>query len=482
MLAQIPPGLLAVMITLGRLGAAPRVVRSPPGIYEVRVNSSACQSSPAVIESASARTGSSRELEEVSFGVEKGGMSFRVDVVEGARIGLVSLRANLLRTVLTTAGIGIGVATLLAILGIIQGLNSSFERQLASMGTNSLFVSRFKWASGSDEWWESRNRKELTLNEVKAIRAQSTHAVGVAPTAGTSVEVSFLGNSLPMVSSTGTTEDYLAVSGHELATGRFLSQIDDEDRKSVLVLGADVAESLFPGSDPLSARVLVDGHPFQVIGTLRRKGKFLDMDPNRAVVMPYRTQVAFFGKPRFFQIIVGVRTPEELNRAQEELVGILRQVRRTPADKPDDFVINKPEQLMDVYKRLTGALYAVVAGIGLITLLVGGIGIMNIMLVAVRERTREIGVRRALGARKRTIVLQFLIEAAAVSAVGGALGTAVGLSLAEIIAQVTPLAAAIRPGTVVFGIGFAAVVGLLFGIWPAARAANLDPVEALRYE
>jgi len=181
-------------------------------------------------------------------------------------------------------------------------------------------------------------------------------------------------------------------------------------------------------------------------------------------------------------LIAGVDSPQNMDRAVDQLTGILRRARKTPVDRPDDFAINRPEQLLDLYKNLTGALYKVIIGIGSITLVVGGIGIMNIMLVSVRERTREIGVRRALGARRRTIVFQFLMEAAAVSGVGGVIGTAVGLSAAKIVSLVTPLAASVQVWTIVFGVVFAALVGLLFGIWPAARAASLDPVEALRYE
>ncbi|HLM43692.1 MAG TPA: FtsX-like permease family protein, partial [Myxococcaceae bacterium] len=173
---------------------------------------------------------------------------------------------------------------------------------------------------------------------------------------------------------------------------------------------------------------------------------------------------------------------EDIRKAEEQLVGVVRRVRGTPAGLPDDFSINRPEQLAQTYEQLTGALYGVAVGVGLITLLVGGIGIMNIMLVSVRERTREIGIRRALGARKRTIVLQFLMEASAVSAVGGLLGTLVGLGTAKVVSLITPLAADVQLVTIFAGVGFAALVGLLFGIWPAARAANLDPVEALRYE
>ncbi|HLL52686.1 MAG TPA: FtsX-like permease family protein, partial [Myxococcaceae bacterium] len=280
----------------------------------------------------------------------------------------------------------------------------------------------------------------------------------------------------------GASEQYIDVSGYELASGRFVNDVDSENEAPVVVLGADIVETLMPGVNPIGSTVQVGGRPMRVIGTLARRGKMLDLDFDKAIVMPLKTALSRFGRGRSLTIGVMVKNQDEVDIAQDELVGILRRARATPPEAKDDFVINRPDQLMDMYNRLTGALYAVVAGIGFITLLVGGIGIMNIMLVSVRERTREIGVRRALGARKRTIVLQFLMEAAAVSAVGGLLGTIVGLGTAQVIAAISPLAATVKPMTVVFGIGFAALVGLLFGIWPAARAANLDPVEALRYE
>jgi putative ABC transport system permease protein len=226
----------------------------------------------------------------------------------------------------------------------------------------------------------------------------------------------------------------------------------------------------------------IEGRPFRIVGTLSRKGKLVDDNQDLVVMVPFKTFYAVFGKQRAFNIALSVRSVEEVRRAEDQLTGILRRARGTPAGAPDDFSINRPEMIANTYKQLTNALYAVATGVGLITLLVGGIGIMNIMLVSVRERTREIGIRRALGARKQTIVLQFLMEASVVSAVGGALGTTVGLGLAKVMSLITPLAADVQPLTVLGGVGFAAVVGLLFGIWPAARAANLDPVEALRYE
>ena len=409
-------------------------------------------------------------------------MSLRVDLYEGGRIAVASLGSNRMRTILTTIGIGIGVATLLAIVGIIQGLNSSFDEQLKSIGTSYFQVSRFPWVVSGSEWWEYRNRKQLDVSLVDTIRTQSKYATAVAPTVWQMSDVDFLGNEVTEVAVMGSTEEYLSIGALTIESGRFINSIDDASEKRVVVLGADVKEGLFPGINPLGKTVLIDHRPYTVIGTVGRKGKLLDENQDLSVYIPFKTHRANMGSRRDIRVAVAIADPKFMNKAEDELVGIIRRARGTPPEKPDDFAINRTDKLMETYNKLTGALYGVAMGIGFITLLVGGIGIMNIMLVSVRERTREIGIRRALGARKRTIIAQFLMEAAAVSAVGGTLGTLVGLGAAKLVSMITPLAAAVQPMTIVFGIGFASLVGLVFGIWPAARAANLDPVEALRYE
>jgi putative ABC transport system permease protein len=408
-------------------------------------------------------------------------MSLRVDLVEGFTIAVKSLRAHRIRTLLTTLGIGIGVATLLAILGITQGLDTSFEAQLASLGSSSVYVSKHPWVQMGN-WWEFRNRKRIDLEQVEAVRSQCTLCEAVVPLLDEQDDVSFMDQQMAAVDITGTTGDWLAVSGFETVRGRFLTDSDNEARRSVAVIGADLVDTLFKDSDPIGATIRLGNKPFTVVGTLSRKGKILDQSQDLTVVIPFGTFKGYFKGRRSIDIGVLVKSPDQLELAEDQLVGILRRARQTPPDKPDDFAINKPEQLASTYKQLTGALYGVALGIGFITLLVGGIGIMNIMLVSVRERTREIGVRRALGARKRTIIAQFMLEATVVSAIGGALGTFVGLGGAKVISLVSPLAATVKPLTIVFGVGFAALVGLVFGIWPAARAANLDPVEALRQE
>jgi putative ABC transport system permease protein len=406
-------------------------------------------------------------------------MGIRVDLLEGGKIALYSLRAHRLRTLLTTLGIGIGVCTLLAIIGIIQGLNVSFARQLAQLGSNSMYISKFPWVMRGD-WWEYRNRHELSVHLVDSLREQVPELSAVAPMTQQNVDVFANGEQLSSVALVGTTAEYPQVSGYDIAQGRFLSEGDNDNSTNVVVLGADVASGLYPTGSAVGNGVRLNGRPFRVVGVLHRRGKILGENQDLTAMVPIRTFLATFGKKRGITIGAAVADGEDVLRTVDGVEMVLRRARGVPPEKNDDFSINRPEMLANTYAQLTGALYGVATGIGLITLLVGGIGIMNVMLVSVRERTREIGVRRALGARRRTIVTQFLLEAAAVSALGGALGTLVGLSLAKLVSMVTPLAADVQPLTILGGIGFAAAVGLVFGIWPAARAAQLDPVEALR--
>ncbi|MGI5863878.1 MAG: ABC transporter permease [Myxococcales bacterium] len=406
------------------------------------------------------------------------------ELVEGLRIGLGALAGNRLRTLLTTLDIVIGVMTVIAIVAIVQGLNKSFAEQVAGLGASTLYVSKHQWLSMGDDWWTRRNRAPIGRKELRAIQEGSQLARAVAPQIGGRVTVSGNGHELTRVSISGTNSQYLETGAGNLRAGRFLVEADVDFSRTAVVLGADVADQIFPDVEPeeiLGARVRIEGRSFTVQGVMERRGSFLGQSMDNNVIIPWTTFQRLLGSRRSIQIAV-VGKPEELSKLEDELVGILRRVRRVAPGKPDDFSINRQEQFLKVYRQLTGALYGVAIGVGLITLVVGGIGIMNIMLVSVHERTREIGLRRALGARKRTIMVQFLIESSAVAAVGGAIGTGLGLAVAQFVALVSPLAAAVTPSAVALGFGFSAIVGLVFGSWPAWRAANLDPVEALRWE
>jgi putative ABC transport system permease protein len=404
---------------------------------------------------------------------------------EGLRIALGNLVGARLRSALTTLGIVIGVMTVIAIVAIIQGLDAAFESQISTLGANTVYVSKFAWfTQGRDAWWEMRNRKDLGRPELEAIERESIHATAIAPMAMTRGEITRGDQQVSGVQLIGTNTLYLTTGGGSVSAGRFLVETDVELSRNSVVLGFEVAERLFPGLPPeqiVGRKVVVQGKPFTVVGMLARQGQLLGMNMDTRALLPYTTFLRDLGAKRSLNIAVAAPA-EELSALEDELTGILRRVRRVPPEKKDDFALNRQEALLRVYRQMTTALYAVAVGVGAITLVVGGIGIMNIMLVSVTERTREIGVRRAIGARRGTILLQFAIESILVAALGGVVGTALGLGVGQLVALVTPLAAAATWSAVGLGVGFSAAVGFLFGLWPAWRASRLDPVEALRYE
>lgn len=406
---------------------------------------------------------------------------FLRETVENFRIAARSLIAHRLRTGLSLLGVGIGVATLLAIVGIIQGLDASFASGVEALGASTISVSRRPMLMFGD-WWKFRSRPPITTADLNAVRDGVSSAAAFAPSLGEQKSIRFGGNEV-LVSVTGTTEAIATIRATFPKVGRFLSPLDGEYTRRVVVIGAEVADQLFGSAEAsIGHEVELGRQRYSVIGVLERKGKFLGESLDLSAYIPIETFRNDLGGRRSIRIDVMPNPGVTLDALEDDIRFAIRRSRGLPPSADDNFSLNRLEQLNKVYKQLTQALYGVATGIGLITLIVGGIGIMNIMLVSVRERTREIGVRRALGARRRTIVGQFLIESLAVSIVGGMGGTAFGLSVAWLVGQLTPLAAAVTPSAVVGGFLFSVGVGVLFGSWPAWSASRLDPIEALRHE
>jgi len=404
-----------------------------------------------------------------------------MSALEIVRVALAALRSSKMRSFLTTLGIVIGVAAVITMIAIGRGAQHAVETQLQSLGTDLLSI------FPGQSYWRGIARGErvsLTTEDAAALAHQAGGLRAVVPSLGNDLQVK-LGNRNINVDIVATTAEFAEVQRFTLALGRFFSAADDHARRRVAVVGDDIPRELETEPELLVGRdILIRGIPFSVIGILRPKGELPGRDdPDETIYIPYRTgEYRIFGSDRLQSITVQLLHPESTVVALLDIERVLRQTHRLRPDEPNDFRIRDRSAFLTAQAEARGTLTYLLAGIAAVSLIVGGIGIMNIMLVSVSERTREIGLRKAMGATRRSILLQFLAEAITLCVLGGFCGIALGIAAAGAVASLNDWSVLITPGAVVLAVGFSVAVGLFFGVWPARRAARLDPIEALRYE
>lgn len=401
---------------------------------------------------------------------------------EGMRIALSSIRANKLRSALTTLGIVIGVVTVTLMGSAIDGLNRAFRNSISSIGADVLFVDRMPWFNRTwSDWVKMRHRRKITIDQVESVQEQMKGAVAVAPMVDDRAPVHYENRHSDGVNIIGTTEQYLFTGGLTVAQGRFLSDAEVAGGRPVCVLGAEVATNLFRGYSPLGAHIRIEHYGFDVVGVLSRQGSFLgQFSLDNQIIIPVQQFMSRFWSSPNFQIQVKASDVTLLEETKEELRGLMRKIRRVAPGDPDDFAINQQDSFVASFNRVAGTIASVGLFITGLSLFVGGIGIMNIMFVSVAERTREIGLRKAVGAKRRAILVQFLIEAASICLMGGVVALALAWPITLIMSKFIP--ATLSPLVVGLALLVSLFTGLVSGFFPAWRAARMDPVEALRNE
>ncbi len=405
--------------------------------------------------------------------------------LESVRIALGVICANKLRSLMTVTGNIVAVTSIVTIVSLIQGMNATVTSTLVDdIGADTIILQRMPTGPMTEaELERNRSNPQLTLEEAQAIRRYSTGAVeSVMALAQRRDRVSLFELATDNVQIQGVTADYLDFPTYDVERGRMMSAFEVQRGRPVAILGADVADLLFGPLNPLDQRIRIGGVPFRVVGVSARQGASFGQSQDEFVLIPLGAHERLYGTRQSLQLRVLPTSPEQLQEAMDDATVALRVARRLEATEPDNFGIFTANTLLDIYEQFTAGIFGVLVGVVALSLVVGGIVIMNIMLMVVSERTCEIGLRRALGARKRDIMLQVLTEAVTLSAIGGLVGIVLGFVVAQGIAAVSPLPATLKPWSVLLGIGVTAGVGLFFGAYPARQAARLDPIEALRRE
>ncbi len=408
-----------------------------------------------------------------------------MNTLEAIRLALQSLWANKLRSVLTLLGVVIGISSVIAVVTFVNGINGYMAEKVFNLGADVFIVSKMAPViTNFDQYMEGLKRKDLTMEDYRAILegCRQCSSLGAIEGNGTG-SVRYVLQSMTGVNVRGITPSMAPILNVDLATGRMLNQTDEDTRSHVTVIGTDVVDNLFPGLDPIGKEIRVDGESYQVVGVGKKQGTTLGQSRDNYVLLPIgaylkqygvHTSITLFGKAN--------GTGNQLETAMDEARVILRGLRHDMPGKPDSFEVETNASLLGIWANLTGTFFIATIAIAAVSLVVGGIVIMNIMLVSVTERTREIGVRKAMGARSKDVLLQFLIESATIALVGGVIGVLGGILIAEVVTAVIGMPSAIKLWAVLAALVVSTSVGIFFGVYPARRAARMDPITALRFE
>ena len=407
-------------------------------------------------------------------------MRFINSLTEGIKIAFLALSINKTRSFLTALCIIIGITMVSVVDAVTTGMDETFDSSMAMLGTNVIYVDKRPWDDDQD-WWEIAGRKEMQIDYVDFLTERSKYASDISASANANVNIRYKDKNAERVQLSGTTANHLEVQGLDISEGRMYTQEEVRTAVNVVVIGASLKTALFEEQEALGKQIRIGGQRFNVIGVLEKQGSFLGLgDADNVALIPIYAYSEVYGLRRGIQL--GVKFPNEdaLVEGEFEIEGLMRQARQLDAAEENDFAINKPEAFKELLEGFKNGLYAVGFGLVALSLLIGGIGVMNIMFVSVRERTKEIGIRKAVGAKSWEILSQFLIEAVAICVTGGVIG--VGLAAIATFFIDKAFTATMNFGVIGFTFFICTMVGVVFGFIPAYRAAKSDPIESLRFE
>ncbi len=406
-----------------------------------------------------------------------------MNIAESIRIALHSLWANKLRSVLTLLGVVIGVAAVIAVVTFVNGINGYVANRIFRLGADVFIVSKASVIRNIDEWMAAQKRKDISLDDYQAVAESCRHCAAVGATYNGGGKIKYAEQSANDVNIRGWTASMAIIMDYDLVAGRMLNDTDIDRASNVAVIGNDIAENVLTGADPIGKEIRVDGKPYTVNGLGKKEGKTLGQSQDNYVIIPVTTFVHQYGKKRSARIFAKSQgIGETLESAVDEARAIMRARRHVLPGQPDDFSADTNETFLGIWSNLSGTFFIAMIAIASISLVVGGIVIMNIMLVSVTERTREIGIRKAMGARRADVMRQFLIESATMALMGGLIGILTGTLFAKGVTLLIGMPSQIEIWSILAGVAVSTSVGIFFGVYPAKRAAQLDPIAALRSE